>query len=85
MNLEVPYFIFIKRNCPKSCHNLKYRNKQEIGTYLGKLHANELKVLTEKKFTEIIPVPLHPKRLKERGYNQITTYGMALSTELNIP
>ncbi|UGS20942.1 ComF family protein [Flavobacterium cyclinae] len=67
-------------------HNLKYRNKQEIGTYLGKLHANELKVLTEsKKFTEIIPVPLHPKRLKERGYNQITTYGMALSTELNIP
>lgn len=67
-------------------HNLKYRNKQEIGTYLGKLHSNDLKqIATIQQFSEIIPVPLHKKKLNERGYNQITTYGMALSSELNIP
>jgi predicted amidophosphoribosyltransferase len=27
---------------------------------------------------EIIPVPLHPRKLKERGYNQVTTFGKSL-------
>lgn len=67
-------------------HNLKYRNKQEIGTYLGKLYAKDLLQVNEKhQFSEIIPVPLHHKRLNERGYNQVTTFCEALSSELNIP
>jgi ComF family protein len=32
----------------------------------------------------IIPVPLHKKKLKERGYNQVSTFGKALSAEFNI-
>ena len=35
--------------------------------------------------SEIIPVPLHKKRLEERGYNQVTTFCEALSKELEIP
>jgi ComF family protein len=70
----------------KLIHNLKYRNKQEIGTYLGKLYAKDLLQINKKhQFTEIIPVPLHQKRLSERGYNQVTTFCEALSSELNIP
>lgn len=67
-------------------HNLKYRDKQEIGTLLGNLYANELKeVIKQNNITEIIPVPLHPKRLKKRGYNQVTTFCKSLSENLNIP
>lgn len=32
----------------------------------------------------IIPVPLHKKRLKKRGYNQVEKFGLALSSVLQI-
>lgn len=66
-------------------HNLKYKNHQEIGTLLGKWYAVDLKKVIEMKtVTEIIPVPLHKKRLEERGYNQVTTFCEVLATELQI-
>lgn len=67
-------------------HNLKYRDKQEIGTFLGNIYARELhdnKILTVVDY--IIPVPLHPKRFHERGYNQITSFCKSLEENLNIP
>lgn len=67
-------------------HNLKYKNHQEIGTLLGKRYAKDLESVNQiKTITEIIPVPLHKKRLEERGYNQVTTFCEALSNELKIP
>jgi ComF family protein len=67
-------------------HNLKYKKHQEIGTFLGKWYSKDLKNVTVlKSVSEIIPVPLHKKRLEERGYNQITTFCEALSKELQIP
>jgi ComF family protein len=67
----------------KLIHSLKYRGKQEIGTLLGTIYGGELK---KKKieFDYIIPVPLHKKKLKERGYNQITTFCEAIANELAI-
>lgn len=67
-------------------HNLKYYRHQEIGSFLGNWYAEDLKNLEIiKKFDTIIPVPLHKKRLKERGYNQIETFGKTLSEKLSIP
>ncbi len=66
-------------------HNLKYKNQQQIGTFLGEWYAKD--IANEPKInsvSEIIPVPLHKKRLEERGYNQITTFCEALSKELEI-
>jgi ComF family protein len=37
------------------------------------------------QFDEIIPVPLHKKRMRERGYNQVTRFGKGLSDGLTIP
>lgn len=66
-------------------HNLKYKNHQEIGSFFGKWYANDLKeIAINHRFSEIIPVPLHKKRLQERGYNQVTTFCKALSEELQI-
>ncbi|MBP2283472.1 ComF family protein [Flavobacterium sp. CG_23.5] len=66
-------------------HNLKYKGHEEIGTILGEWYAEDLKKIDVlKSVDEIIPVPLHPKKLKERGYNQVTAFGTALSASLNL-
>lgn len=52
-------------------HQLKYKNKPEIGVYLGEIYGREL--MKSEKFRSvsvIIPVPLHLKKLSSRGYNQ---------------
>lgn len=65
-------------------HNLKYRNRQEIGALLGNWYVEDLKLNeTLKTIDYIIPVPLHKKRLKERGYNQVTTFCEAISNGLD--
>jgi ComF family protein len=55
----------------KLIHLIKYRGMKELGFEFGK-HLGA--VLSESKnFTSadlIIPVPLHPKKKKKRGYNQ---------------
>ena len=67
-------------------HSLKYRGHQEVGIIFGGWYAEELKSLAiSKTFDAIIPVPLHQKRLRERGYNQVTTFGQELSKNLEIP
>jgi predicted amidophosphoribosyltransferase len=67
-------------------HKLKYKGHQEIGEAIGGWYAEELKSVSSIKTIDcIIPVPLHQKKLKERGYNQVTTFGEALSKSLNIP
>jgi ComF family protein len=53
---------------------------------LGEWYAEDLKVTTVvETFDTIIPVPLHKRRMRERGYNQVTTFGLALSEQLKIP
>ncbi|MCP2028214.1 ComF family protein [Flavobacterium sp. HSC-32F16] len=67
-------------------HNLKYKGHEEIGTVLGNWYAEDLKELKlENTFDAVIPVPLHPRKFKERGYNQVTTFGKALAESLKIP
>ena len=67
-------------------HKLKYKGHQEIGETIGYWYAEELKdIEILKSIDYIIPVPIHKKRLKERGYNQVTTFGNALSETMNIP
>lgn len=66
-------------------HNLKYKGHEEIGSILGTWYAEDLKKMEfVLSVDEIIPVPLHPKKLKERGYNQVTAFGKALSSTLNL-
>jgi ComF family protein len=67
-------------------HNLKYKNQQEIGTFLGDIFSNNvLDLPVFNAIDVIIPVPLHKKRLHERGYNQVTTFCEALEKNLAIP
>lgn len=61
-------------------HNLKYKGREDIGILLANWFGYEL--LAEKRFQTIdaiVPVPLHKKKLRQRGYNQLTTFGMRLA------
>lgn len=66
-------------------HKLKYKGQEEIGTVLGNWYADDLKkVIVLQNADLIIPVPLHKKKFRERGYNQVTTFGIAIAKELNL-
>jgi ComF family protein len=63
---------------------LKYKNRQEIGALLAEWYLFRFEANSDlQTVTDIIPVPLHPKRLRERGYNQLTTFGRTLADGLH--
>ncbi len=51
-------------------HHMKYRHLPGLAYYLGFCFAAEALLPSKIKFDAIIPVPLHPKKLRIRGYNQ---------------
>lgn len=55
----------------KLIHELKYKENKNVGIRLGKLFGTELHASQRmNQFDFIIPVPLHPKKMYLRGYNQ---------------
>ena len=80
-------FLFKKENKgQKLIHQLKYKQQKKIGEILGELLGNELK--NNRRFATIdfiIAVPLHPKKLKKRGYNQLSLFGKKLSEHMEVP
>ena len=66
-------------------HQLKYRGKKEIGVSLGMFYGNELKPSPLfSPVTIIVPVPLHTKKLKARGYNQSEIFAQGLAESLEL-
>ena len=64
-------------------HNLKYKNQEYIGELLGHWLGGELKnIIAYQEIDIVIPVPLHPKKLKQRGYNQVTKFGQSIAKNL---
>ena len=66
-------------------HQLKYERKPEIGIALGEMLAKDLLGTRFERVDAIVPVPLHPSKLWERGYNQAAKFGEGLATVLNKP
>ncbi len=52
-------------------HQLKYNGNREIGIYLGAILGDELQGSDLFNTVEVVvPVPLHPRKQRKRGYNQ---------------
>lgn len=67
-------------------YHLKYRGEKKLGLLMGKLMGNEIKGTSF--FNDIdllVPVPLHPVRLKRRGYNQAEWIALGVSEITGIP
>ncbi|GAB4252995.1 MAG: ComF family protein [Vicingaceae bacterium] len=75
-----------KGNTQNILHQLKYKGRQDVGEFLGKWYAADLQQTDFiKNIDGIIPIPLHPKKEKKRGYNQSFVFAKGLSAGLNIP
>jgi len=78
------YFYFNKGSqYQEMMHHFKYHGKKEIGFVLGKSFGLQLKESPFNDIDIIIPVPLHPKKQKKRGYNQSDWIAMGLAHSLN--
>jgi len=60
----------------KLIHELKYKGQQDIGKLIAQLACETYKNNTGFSTIDyIVPVPLHKKKLKKRGYNQLSVFG----------
>lgn len=52
-------------------HHLKYKNQTQLGFWLGYTMGMEFKEIDWLQHSDLLlPIPLHPEKMKKRGYNQ---------------
>ena len=67
-------------------HKLKYKGYEDIGLLLGGWLGTELKEMGDYNDIDIvIPVPLHKRKLKKRGYNQVEKFAKEVASILEVP
>ncbi|QMU31071.1 ComF family protein [Adhaeribacter radiodurans] len=65
-------------------HALKYNGHEEVGEILGNWYGADLKEYQyQEQFDLIVPVPLHKKKLRKRGYNQSDSFAKGLAQVLD--
>jgi competence protein ComFC len=65
-------------------HAIKYKKAKELAEYIG--YINGLDFAQTKRFSNIdyiVPVPLHPAKLRKRGFNQSTYFAQGLARALH--
>jgi len=81
------YLTYVKDGlAQKIIYTIKYKGVKEGAELMGKLYGQHLVNNNLKEQIDIIvPVPLHKKKLRKRGFNQSEWFAKGLSTELGIP
>lgn len=79
--------LLIYSGCVKeSLYRFKYAGRREYADYYGKRLAQCYgNWIAEKKIDAVIPIPLHQRRKKQRGFNQAEAVARVLGQQLNIP
>lgn len=82
------YLVYRKKGrVQRLLHALKYKKQPEAGMLLGRLYGQEL--LASGRWPEgvdlIVPVPLHPRKYRQRGYNQSDCLAQGLSESTGVP
>ena len=85
---EVASLLYYKKgnNVQHILHALKYKGQKEIGAFLGEYYGKMLAL--EPRFQSvdcIVPIPLHPKKQRKRGYNQSEWFAKGLSAGMGKP
>ncbi|MBB4034471.1 ComF family protein [Dysgonomonas hofstadii] len=81
------YAYFIKGgSIQQIIHELKYNRNPRIGQFIGRLCGEQIKGSDFISSVDLlVPIPLHPKREKQRGYNQSLEVCKGLSESIGIP
>ncbi len=67
-------------------HLFKYGGNILVGERMGRVMAgHRYDSLSISEFSLIIPIPLHPKKLRERGFNQSLVLGREIAKKFSIP
>jgi ComF family protein len=67
------FFYVEKTPIQRLIHEVKYKEQQQLGRWLGQMMGRRLaNIFDESKVDLLLPMPLHPKKQKHRGYNQAT-------------
>lgn len=75
-----------KRPVSSSIYDFKYKNKRVYGEIYGREMAEQFNDLIRMwEIDVLIPVPLHRKRQRKRGYNQAEIIARELGKRLGIP
>ena len=89
MHLERAWaYLFFEKDHPiqRVIHHMKYNDQPELGFWTARQAV--LDCDNESFFEDIdliVPMPLHPKRLRERGYNQSEYIARGISEITGIP
>lgn len=81
-------YLYFKRSgrVQRLLHALKYQGVQEIGLQLGQWYGETLSEHGfQAAFDQILPVPLHAARKRQRGYNQSASFARGLGQALQLP
>lgn len=66
-------------------HSLKYQNRPDVGKVLGQLYGQELaEGGLSKQFDLILPVPLHTRKLAQRGNNQSDMLAEGIASSMGV-
>ena len=68
----------------QAIHELKYHNLKAVSASVAELLAGYLQV-NPVPGEVLVPVPLHPRRLRERGYNQSSLLARELGRVIDLP
>ncbi len=89
LNLEggAAMYNFVKEGrVQRLVHALKYRGRTDVGLYLGMEFGQLLrKSPSFPKVDCVVPVPLHPRKERTRGYNQSSYWARGLARSLGVP
>jgi ComF family protein len=66
-------------------HSFKYHNNKDLAYQLGRQMGLSLRPYINEDVDWLIPVPLHKKRQRERGYNQSEWICKGLASVVSIP
>jgi len=81
-------YLYFKRSgrVQRLLHALKYQGVQEIGLLLGQWYGETLREHGfQGAFDQILPVPLHAAKRRQRGYNQSESFAQGLGQALQVP
>jgi len=80
-------FYFTKESLIQSLmHRVKYHGGQELARYLGSLMGQKLAAAARfENIDALVPLPLHPARERQRGYNQATLLCKGIADSWNKP
>jgi ComF family protein len=84
-NAAALYFFAVGGNVQKLIHQLKYKDKREANVEIGRYYGQILaKNSSFQQIDYIVPVPMHTKKLRIRGYNQAERFASGLSVVMGI-